>query len=367
LDFMYYNCKMQGTNESSGVRPHYYELDLMRFIAAFIILLYHYTYSTFLVLGAPAFGIEKVTRYGYLGVDIFFMISGYVVLMSSMHKSPQDFLVSRISRLYPAYWLTVILSFIVVYFVDPAGVNAPKPTFQLLVYNLTMLQNFFGKESINPVFWTLTFEISFYFLILIIAGLRLWKNLLLIVAAWLLYSLIAGLHSADTPFAYLLIPKYSCCFIAGMLFYMIRINYTNRWKIYTLLLACFILNVRNDLLIRVEVGNLSHNPSGIKGPVMLVAVTAFYLFFFLSSNGRLSRLNFKLFSQLGALTYPLYLLHPAGCYVLFALAGKIDKYLLLVIVTLFFLVVAYLTNKFIEKKLQTVLKVKLRTWANRLK
>lgn len=358
---------MQGTKESSGVRPHYYELDLMRFVAAFIILLYHFTYSTFLVLGAPYFGIEKITRYGYLGVDIFFMISGYVVLMSSMHKSPRDFLVSRISRLYPAYWLTVILSFIVVYFVGAAGADTVKPTIQLLVYNLTMLQNFFGKESINPVFWTLTFEISFYFLILIIAALRLWKNLLLIVAGWLLYSLIAGLHSADTPFAYLLIPKYSCCFIAGMLFYLIRINFAKPWKIYALLLACFILNVRNDLLIRVEIGNLSHNPSGIKGPVVLVAVAAFYLFFFLSATGRLSRWNVKLFSQLGALTYPLYLLHPAGCYVLFALAGKIDKYLLLVIVTLFFLVVAYLTNRFIEKKSQKVLKIKLHAWANRLK
>jgi len=62
-----------------------YQLDLLRFIAAFGVLMYHYTFlmsrqTNFESVKFPY--LEKVFKYGYLGFDLFFMISGFVILMS---------------------------------------------------------------------------------------------------------------------------------------------------------------------------------------------------------------------------------------------------------------------------------------------
>lgn len=165
-----------------------YELDLMRFLSAFTIMLYHYTFAASRVSGTPGFGMDKISRYAYLSVDIFFMISGYVVMLSSWNKSPKSFIVSRVARLYPAFWIVCLLTFCVIYFGKIAVPGIPAVGFKLLAYNLTMLQGFFGKPDLNAVFWTLSYEISFYFIILLIAALKLWKNLLPLIICWLAYT-----------------------------------------------------------------------------------------------------------------------------------------------------------------------------------
>src|ERR1019366_5159909 len=96
-------------------RDRLYEIDLLRITAALAVVLYHYTFSGYAGhLTSIAFpALSHVTRYGYLGVDMFFTISGFVVLLSAWGRRPHEFVISRIVRLYPAYWVAVTITAIV--------------------------------------------------------------------------------------------------------------------------------------------------------------------------------------------------------------------------------------------------------------
>ena len=68
----------------------FYEIDLLRLLAALAVVFYHYTYRGYMAnnyspVAFPA--LAPVTKYGYLGVELFFIISGYVVLRSAQGKT----------------------------------------------------------------------------------------------------------------------------------------------------------------------------------------------------------------------------------------------------------------------------------------
>lgn len=342
-----------------GLAKHnfrFYELDILRFLAALAVLLYHYTFAGTRTYGTPEFSMDKILRYGYLGVDAFFMISGYVVLLSSMHKTPRYFLVSRIVRLYPAFWVCCLLTFVILYFGKVGLPGMPSVDFKLLAYNLTMLQGFFGKPDLNGVFWTLTYEIGFYFIILLIAAFKLWKKLLLILFLWLSYTFIAGPNTSNSAFYFLLIPKFSCSFIAGMLFYLIRIKYAPAWKIYLLLVFCFILNIKHDIVFLQGMNDFYHDPNAYRSAIMILIISLFYLFFLLSANGKLSSSRLQFPALLGVLTYPLYLLHGFGVGALMLWGNQLNKYVLLISVSALMIFLSYLVYIYIERKFQPVLK-----------
>lgn len=76
---------------------------------------YHYT-AVFgnLFWGVPSREVfpklSAVTAYGAMGVQLFFIISGFVILMSAHGRPVGQFAASRISRLFPAYWTAVLLT-----------------------------------------------------------------------------------------------------------------------------------------------------------------------------------------------------------------------------------------------------------------
>jgi peptidoglycan/LPS O-acetylase OafA/YrhL len=59
--------------------------------------------------------LAPVAKYGYLGVDLFFMISGSVILVSTANASFKGFFVSRIVRLYPAFWACYRITFLTIF------------------------------------------------------------------------------------------------------------------------------------------------------------------------------------------------------------------------------------------------------------
>ncbi|MFD6812242.1 acyltransferase family protein, partial [Streptomyces anthocyanicus] len=92
-------------------RGRLYVLDGLRLGAALMVVAFHYT-----ALGAEAWDrpawtvfpeVSRFTSYGYLGVQLFFVISGFVICMSAWGRPLKAFFVSRVIRLYPAYWFAV--------------------------------------------------------------------------------------------------------------------------------------------------------------------------------------------------------------------------------------------------------------------
>jgi peptidoglycan/LPS O-acetylase OafA/YrhL len=78
--------------------------------------------------------------------------------------------VSRVRRLYPAYWVACTLCFVAVRLFRPAfGAVGSSSIFDVSLrdycYNLTMLQTFFGVRDVDGAYWTLAVEITFYFLV----------------------------------------------------------------------------------------------------------------------------------------------------------------------------------------------------------
>src|SRR5579859_2983882 len=103
------------------------ELDLLRFIAALSVVLYHYGHPV--DLGSLA----QVTEFGFLVVPLFFMISGFVILWTATKKNAVEFVASRLSRLYPTFWVCVLLTAATLYATDQ------RVTAAQVLANLTMV------------------------------------------------------------------------------------------------------------------------------------------------------------------------------------------------------------------------------------
>ena len=220
------------------------ELDGLRGLAAVAVVVGHFT-STFSTLypDAPPSSLSFV--YGQFGVQLFFIISGFVILMTAERaKRASDFAISRFTRLYPAYWIAVIISIVV-------GTLADVPGTQLspleLLLNFTMVQRLLLVPDVNGAFWTLAIEMQFYiivFAILLITKCRISDRLVRwLVAAWLLIALGASAAAAvltggtDISLAPTIVrivvnvtlAEYGPLFSLGMMLYVSRRNAKFEW------------------------------------------------------------------------------------------------------------------------------------------
>lgn len=165
----------QGTSKKSeGVRLEF--LDAIRGVAAFIVLIQHYSEQLF---RPTALAVSPYVNLGRAGVVAFFIVSGFVIPMSIERRGDlKAFWVSRVFRLYPAY-LASMLIFLIGFFVlrdayNTSGMLGDKPLpedWRTWLVNFSLLQFFFQDKipgvsfdahDINPVAWTLGFEWMIY-------------------------------------------------------------------------------------------------------------------------------------------------------------------------------------------------------------
>jgi peptidoglycan/LPS O-acetylase OafA/YrhL len=171
----------------SLARQRLVELDGLRGIAALGVLLFHFTtrYDTlFGHRGAPLVSFPKAP----FGVELFFVISGFVILMTiSRTETVWDFVASRFGRLYPAYWAAILLTFGIVSATSmwPHG----QPGLRDVLINTTMLQDFVGAQSVDGVYWTLQIELMFYGLIAALFVFRMIRHIEVLAAGLLVLSL----------------------------------------------------------------------------------------------------------------------------------------------------------------------------------
>src|SRR5688572_27360115 len=115
-----------------------YSLQLLRFIAAMLVLLFHL----------------RLDPSGYKGVDVFFVISGFVMYYSAyLLKKPKAyvFIINRLTKIFLLYWIALIFLF----FVQPFNIDKNfLKTFLLIP----------GHHSVIGVSWSLSYELYFYFI-----------------------------------------------------------------------------------------------------------------------------------------------------------------------------------------------------------
>jgi peptidoglycan/LPS O-acetylase OafA/YrhL len=347
---------MEPTSPHPPVR--YYEIDLLRFVAAVAVVLYHWAYRGYYEgnlspLDYPALGC--VCKYGYLGVELFFLISGYVILHSAQGKTLGQFVVSRVRRLYPAYWVACTLCFVVVRLGRPAYGGADwSPLFDVSLreycYNLSMLQSFFGVHDVDGVYWTLAVEITFYFLVSLLLAFGWLGRLVPVLVGWLGYCTLVGPAENASPFGLLFFPRYAPFFIAGMLLYLLQAKQVARWQLGGLLLWAYGLSMQSAWADTLDKSVFFHDY--FSGPLAVALLTGCYgVLLLLTARGRRpGRLAWL--AAAGSLTYPVYLLHHnMGYLVLRHLGGHIEKHVLLAAMLLALLVLAWLLHRYVERPL----------------
>ncbi|MFJ1731586.1 acyltransferase family protein [Streptomyces sp. NPDC088254] len=339
-------------------------LDGLRFLAALAVVLFHFIGQkpkTMVHLwGRTPENIfpdaHPVFAFGRLGVDLFFLISGFVICMSAWGRTPRDFFISRVTRLYPMYWIGVVVSAICIKFAGaPFGSTEPR----VILANLTMLQKPLGVEHLDSVYWTLWPELCFYltFAVVVWKGLT-YQRVLVFAGLWTVAAVLAP--AADLPLLTLVVnPPSAPYFIAGMAFYlMYRFRPTPLlWGVVGMswLLAL-------HFLLTPGGGRISWNEwSPWRGWLILV-ITAFFFMIAAIALGWTHRIRWRWLSVAGTLTFPLYLLHsPIGLTVAYRFGDRVDPRLLIVGTVIGLVLLCYVVHRFVERPLATAMRRWLKT------
>lgn len=329
------------------------EIDLFRFVAALAVVFYHYAFRGYAaddksILPYPL--LAPVAKYGYLGVELFFMISGFVILMTASRGDLRSFVASRVARLYPAFWACCGLTFLVVWAFGAPRLSATFPQF---LVNLTMFAGFVGVESIDGAYWSLYVEMKFYFLIGLVLAFRRIDRIERVLTLWLVATAVLTVFPV-ARLRGLLITEYAAYFIGGAALYLGRSKGFSALRI-ALVATAWPLALANSLAAlpyMEEHFHVTMNRAAVAVIVTLLFVVMTLVA--LRKAGPLARMNWTL---VGALTYPLYLLHQQIGYAAFnRLYPAVDAHVLLWGMVAAMLLLAYAVHAWIEKPCAPALK-----------
>ncbi len=321
-------------------------LDYSRFIAALCVISFHYFFN-----GITNGKISSIThipqlvdivKYGYLGVEFFFMISGYVIFFSANKKSAGDFLSARAIRLFPAFWFAVIFTSIAAQFMGEPLMSVSLGQF---ITNFTMFPNLFGFGFVDGAYWTLQYEWKFYFAVFFILAIGLQDRLKTIFLLWplvILAAKVAGL--SGLPF----LGSYYCYFAAGCLFAI----YKDQKELIVLIPLAVCLYLCASFSIEKAYLMEASKRVIYSGEIITTIIIMFFaLFTFINSNFG-SNLKLPGSKLAGSLTYPVYLIHAHFGYMLISTfateQNKLTVYFASIVIVL---ALAYLIHLIAEKRM----------------
>ena len=271
------------------------ELDALRGLAALAVVAFHYTTHYENEVGHLG-AVPWTFSFGNYGVNLFFLISGFVIFMTlERTRSALDFVVSRFSRLFPAYWVAILVSAAVVYSI---GMHAQRLPWSDVVLDFTMIQDLLGGEHLDGSYWTLQVELFFYAQMLVWFLLGQLQRIRWIIVAWLVVAVFFGLaeknhmHVSHT-LRELSIARHIPYFAIGILFYRVHTRPQDRSGDIGLVGLC---------LLAIAV---AYEPVYLEAAAICVAIFALF------TAGFLGGLRWAPFAELGAISYSLYLLHQA--------------------------------------------------------
>ncbi|MFI9242548.1 acyltransferase family protein [Streptomyces sp. NPDC053086] len=286
-------------------------LDGLRLLAALMVCLYHFAGKNGEVAsswhqspGKVFPTLSQAATYGCLGVQFFFVISGFVICMSSWGRTLGDFFRSRVSRLYPAYWAALLI-------VGAAAVLLPVVVHPLrsdeFLMNFTMLQQPMGVPRVLGVCWTLWVEMRFYVLFALFV---IWRGVTYrrVVTFCILWTLAGAFaRVADLPLTDELVMRdHAPYFIGGLALYLIH-RFGSDLLLWGIVGMSFLLGQRYSVTALWHPGahgGFPRDPHVIQAIVFLsfaaVAVVAL---------GWTRWADWRWLSVAGALTYPFYLIH----------------------------------------------------------
>lgn len=215
---------------------HFYSIDLLRGTVALLVCMYHLS-EGFLTEGD---WVRIVFSRGYLGVEIFFVISGFVIPYTMWTRNHQyldtpRFLIKRLIRIEPPYWMSIVLIFVIdylskffVHYVDKPIVIEPMNLF----YHVLHLNDILGLPWLKGIYWSLAVEVQYYLFIALIFPFIFSHNPKTRYAFLFLFCLGRWLNIDHSVF------YYGCHFVSGILFFQLTAGLISK-KEFVISLAFF--------------------------------------------------------------------------------------------------------------------------------
>ena len=276
-------------------------IDALRGLAATAVMLHHYGFSYAGRIGPHADRVPSFAA-GHFGVELFFILSGFVIAGTLQRsQSPRDFALRRAARLYPAFLACSGLTLAVFALGGPNPVGIGPAS---ALAGLTMLAPLAGVPPIDPSHWTLTYEVAFYALCALALvhrrgadpGLRLER----ICAGWLAAAFLGTLFLpvAALQVAILLNLPFALLFVIGAMLARLAAGMLTPLGLGALVAALGLTGL-GPAVDHAGIGT---------GPYVLL-VLGFAATVLAAATGRLSWLGCAPLVFLGAISYPLYLVH----------------------------------------------------------
>jgi len=209
----------------TNARQHLYSADYIRAIASLMVAIFH--------LGGKAL---PILNYGWLGVELFFVLSGFIICWSLPidynFRHTGAFIRKRLVRIEPPYLVSILLILII----NKIFLHQTKIDWKNLLMHLGYINNFWNEPYLNPVYWTLGIEFQYYILIALIFPLLLKKwgafFIVLLTALFSVLPVTEGLIVAVFPL-----------FSMGILSYFYKKQRLNFKVFVSLLTIVFIISI----------------------------------------------------------------------------------------------------------------------------
>jgi peptidoglycan/LPS O-acetylase OafA/YrhL len=313
-------------------------IEILRGIASVLVMLFHFfnykivdqnnSYSYFLDINF----INEITSFGFLGVQIFFVISGFIIPFSLYQQdfkifSFPKFLLKRILRIDPPYIVSIIGVLVLAFFSSKSsfykGTEFKFDLVQILSH-FGYFNSFINKPYLNTVYWTLALEFQYYILISLIFPLLINKNFYVRNITLFLLNLSIFIPTNESIFNYV---TFFAIGISGFLLYK------NVFSLNEFIFSIFISVILTIYFFKW----------------FYIAVALIALLIILKTN-----ISFKIGNFFGKISYSLYLLHTIIGWKLINLSSRFftsteSRFVIMIAIILLTIFFSYIMYLLVEK------------------
>ena len=322
-------------------------LDLLRLLAVLGVMLFHYGFrgpTEFDVTHVALPELASVARYGFLGVPVFFVISGFVIAYSAAGRTATSFAIARFSRIYPGFLVCMTTTFVALLVFGPPHFMATGAQWAA---NLIVAATALHQPYIDSAYWSLVVEITFYGWITCLLATKLFpRRVDAIVLAWLCISMLNELTLDTRVVSRIFLTDFSGFLATGLLIH--ELYRGRKDAMLQCLLACS---------VATAIFQAVHNLRWLRGDGSMfddwiVATICLGSVLLVIAATRIRRLPLRpsLVIAAGGVTYPFYLLHQQLGYAVLEWIGRTDHPRLLVASILLAIAgLSWATWRFIER------------------
>jgi len=359
----------------SKIAPVRKKLNLIqafRGVAALLVVLFHVDQLSTETLNQRF--LFNIFKFGWAGVDFFFVLSGFIILF--VHYSDvgqqsltrfKSFIIKRFIRIYPAYWV-VLFTILGLTFIFPLFAKESTSNVEIIFNSIFLFPQ--GGQTVLNVSWTLVQEIFFYFMFSLTILLKP-IFYIPIISAWILGNIIqsGGMFTISkelSPWLWTVFNSMNLEFLFGCLAAYLVLNYNISFKKPLLILGVTLFGVAgifyaiakvSDDLILLDTQRVF--TFGILAFAIVISSTSMDL------NQTLEVPEFMIY--IGDASYSIYIVHGPAISVLMKLIAKFNlahlnsgSFLILNIITTIMVVgISCIFHSFIEKPLLELCRKKI--------